>query len=310
MLSSIIFIISGLINAIIKVGKIDVVNAHQALTPAVLAYLIAKLYRIPFVITCHGSEVRLHQNFFVRIIQRVTFALADRITAVSYEIKSTLASLYHVNPSKIDVIPNGYDTELVKNYSNNSECSTFNIVYVGRLSYPKDPLTVLYAFKQIHYVIPNARLYFVGDGQLCPLLKQFCGSHKLLQYVHFLGKMPHHRALQVTAESTVFVLSSFEEGLPISLVEAMALGKPVVATKVGGVPEIVKDGVNGLLVPQGEPEQMTDALLKLLSNPKIRKEMGTTAAESVKDYSWSKIAERYKKLYSELIKKPKVMLNE
>jgi glycosyltransferase involved in cell wall biosynthesis len=145
--------------------------------------------------------------------------------------------------------------------------------------------------------LPDVNLCFVGDGQLRPILTQFCISHKLLQYVHFLGNLPHHKALQVVAKSSVFVLSSYEEGLPTALIEAMAFGKPVVATNVGGVSEVIKDGINGILVPPKSPEKLAESIEQLLCNSQLGRELSETASRSVKGYSWNKIAESYLKVY-------------
>jgi glycosyltransferase involved in cell wall biosynthesis len=303
--SSMLFTMYAIVLLLFKANRIDVLHAQVVLSPVVVGMLAKMFLNVPLVITCHGSEVRLQKNLLIKSIQQIAFRIADHITAVSQEIKRTLVAHYHVTSFKIDVIPNGYDITQFNSNSNDPERNTFNIVSVGRLSYPKDPLTVLHAFKQIHKVIPNVHLYFVGDGQLLPLLKQFCTRHKLFQQVHFLGNLPHQRALQATAESTVFIVSSSEEGLPTSLIEAMALEKPVIATAVGGIPEIVEDGVNGILIPPKSPEHLAKALERLLTDSRLRRKMGKAAAESVKDYSWSNIAERYEKLYCELIQKQK-----
>jgi glycosyltransferase involved in cell wall biosynthesis len=279
-------------------------HSQIALSPVVVGIMAKTLLHKPFIITCHGSEVRLQKNYLIKIVQRIAFSIADYVTVVSHEMQSLLVSNYHVNSNKLDVIPNGYDPVLLENCPKNDDATCY-ITYVGRLSYPKDPMTLLLAFEKINKNVPNVNLQYVGEGQLSPLLKEFCSRRKLSRNVQFLGKLPHCKTIESIARSTVFVLSSFEEGLPTSLIEAMALRKPVVATSVGGVPEIVRNGVNGFLVPPKAPQQTADILIKLLRNPRIREELGVAAAESVQDYSWDKIARRYEKLYCKLLQKQK-----
>jgi glycosyltransferase involved in cell wall biosynthesis len=116
--------------------------------------------------------------------------------------------------------------------------------------------------------------------------------------VRFLGRLPHERVLEHIANSDIFILTSVEEGMPTVVLEALALGKPVIATAVGGIPEVVKEGVNGILVPLKSPELTAKALERLLSNSELRKKLGRGAADSVKDYAWSKMVEKYERVYS------------
>ena len=299
LLSSMSFILLALIFLFSKVRRVDVLHAQGALSSTIVGLLAKKALKAPLVVTCHGSEVRLQKSKFIRGLQKLAFLSADEITTVSNEIKGILASRYQVDPSKISVVPNGYDEEFTRKYLKNNENADVSkdVVYVGRLSYPKDPVTLLYAFERVHKVLPSISLCFVGDGGLRPPLEQFCRDHGLSKAVRFLGKLPHDEALKFIAQSTVFVLSSYEEGLPTVLIEAMALRKPVIAAAVGGIPEVVKDGINGVLVPPKSPEHVAKALERLLTDLELRRKLGEAAAESVKDYTWSKIAEKYEEIY-------------
>jgi starch synthase len=103
------------------------------------------------------------------------------------------------------------------------------------------------------------------------------------------------------AFADVFVLSSVEEGLPTVVIEAMALGKPVISTSVGGIPEIISNGVNGLLVPPRAPKILARAIEKVLENPALGNKLGEEAARSVADYPWEEIADKYDALYQSLL---------
>lgn len=301
--SSAVFVLSGLVTTLCKVKKLDVTHAHQALSPLVLAFLVHLLRRTPFIVTCHASDVRLIKNTFVRLIQRFLFSRARYLTLVSTEMKKILINAYDVDGAKIGIIRNGYDERLVSRLIENTkrECST-RIAFVGSLRPIKDPITLLKAFREIAGKYSNIRLHIVGDGPLRGLLEAFCLENNLSSKVTFEGRKSHEEALKAIAESTVFVLTSIDEGLPTVLVEAMAIGKPVIATAVGGVPEVVKDEINGMLVPPSSPEHLAKVLERLLNDSELRRKIGKAAAETVKDYTWGKIAKKYEIVYHEALR--------
>lgn len=297
--SSLIFVLRGLFNCVRKVGRVEIVHGHQALTPAILAFLISRFYRIPFIITCHGSEIRTRGKFgLVRLIQRFLFSRASYLTTVSTKMKKILMNGYDVDATKVRVIPNGYDERAIARLKENTKREySAGIVFVGSLRPIKDPITLLKAFREIAGKYSSISLHFVGDGPLRGQLKAFCLENSLSSKVIFEGRESHEEALRAIAESTVFVLTSVEEGLPTVLIEAMALSKPVIATAVGGIPEVVEGGINGILIPSKSPRHVAKALERLLTDSELRRKLGKAAAESVKNYTWSKIAEKYERIY-------------
>ncbi|MHA1705620.1 MAG: glycosyltransferase family 4 protein [Promethearchaeota archaeon] len=300
--SSIIFILKGLIIYLLKIRQVDLVHVHQVYSPAILGFLISKLHRVPLIITCHGSDIRLHHNILVKFIQNFLLKQAQYITAVSVEIKKILIQHYGINASKICVIPNGYDEQIIKKIVHNAKNKNkVKIVFVGNLRPIKDPLTLLKGFKKVIKKYPNIKLQIVGDGSLKGYLEVFCRRNNLSSKVVFEGKKAHKETLKIISESTIFVLTSIQEGLPTALIEAMALGKPVVATNVGGIPEVIRHRINGILVPPQSPKAVSEALDKLITSPALREKLSTAAAESVKNYTWSKIAEQYKRIYSKVL---------
>jgi len=297
-----IFIPLGLIRFTTKIKKADLIHAHQALSPAILAYLISKLYHIPFIVTCHGSEIRHPKNKLVWLIQSFILRRATYVTVVSEELKRILIHSYYVDPSRISIIRNGYDEKEINRLKRETEVEkSKKIIFVGSLRPIKDPYTLLLGFIKIKTKYPEVKLYIIGDGPLREQLKKVCMQNDLCSSVIFEGRKTHRETLRSIAESTIFIMTSIGEGLPTVLIEAMALGKPVVATAVGGIPEIVKHEINGLLIPPRCPECVAQALDKLLSNPDLRKKYGKAAEESVKDLSWRKISEQYEKIYKKLL---------
>ncbi len=147
---------------------------------------------------------------------------------------------------------------------------------------------------------PTARLLVVGDGPLRSTLEQKVKELGLNGTVRFLGAVP--RAARLLPHFNIFVLSSVWEGMSNGLLEAMAAGRPVVATRVGGNPEVVVDGVSGLLVPPRDPQAMADAVLRLLREPELARRMGEAASRRVeKEFSLPRMVHRMESLYDEML---------
>lgn len=146
----------------------------------------------------------------------------------------------------------------------------------------------------------SARLVMVGDGPLRPTLEARARDLGLNGAVRFLGAVP--RAASFLPHFDVFVLSSVWEGMSNSLLEAMAAGRPVVATRVGGNPEVVVDGETGLLVPPRDPRALADAVLRLLGDPALAGRLGEAARRRVESqFTLEQMVSRMQELYDQLL---------
>jgi glycosyltransferase involved in cell wall biosynthesis len=145
---------------------------------------------------------------------------------------------------------------------------------VARLVPVKDHATLMHAFAQLQQTTPGVHLVLIGDGESRPALEALAVTTGVQSHVTFAGELRggenHHRAFDIS------VLCSLSEGFPNSLVEAMAAGVPIVATRVGGIVDAVADGQNGLLVPVGGTAELTDALRRLATDATLREAMGAT----------------------------------
>jgi glycosyltransferase involved in cell wall biosynthesis len=168
-------------------------------------------------------------------------------------------------------------------------------VFVGRLTEAKALGTAIDAIARV----PEARLVLVGDGPDRPELERLAGASAAAGRIDFRGSRSRDDALRVVAGATAGLLSSAWENLPHSAVEALSVGVPVVATAVGGVPEVVHDGENGLLVPPGEPELLAGAIRRLLEEPGLRDRLASGARRSVEEISSEAIYGRLEALLGE-----------
>jgi 2-deoxystreptamine N-acetyl-D-glucosaminyltransferase/2-deoxystreptamine glucosyltransferase len=146
--------------------------------------------------------------------------------------------------------------------------------------------------------VPEARLLLVGDGPERARLEEHAAK-RLNGRARFLGSLPRERALRIVAGSAAAILSSDWENLPHSAVEALAVGTPVVATSVGGVPEVVTDGVEGLLVPPGRPDELAAAARRVLEEPGLRERLAEGARARAAELSSDAVYTRLERILEE-----------
>ena len=173
-------------------------------------------------------------------------------------------------------------------------------VCVAWLRPQKNPVLLLEAFRRGPASDPRAHLLLVGTGSLRSELERQIGASGLQERVHLLGTRAD--VPEILNAADVFVLSSDYEGNPLSVMEAMAAGKPVICTAVGGVPELVEDRGCGLLVPPRDPKALSEAMSHMLENPNARKSMGEKSARrAVERFDLRTMTEAYEDLYRSLI---------
>lgn len=258
----------------------DVVHTHQY----VLRYTLpTMLHRTPAMVhTVHSladKEVPRSGHW----IQRLAFKRGVLPVAIAQEVADSLGCLYGV--SGFPLIPNGVPVEAYRwpsvdrrTWRGREGFATGDVLFVcvARLSPVKNPALLLESFAHGPASDPRSHLLLVGEGELRPELERRIRALGLQGKVHLLGLRPDIPEALNAAD--VFVLASGWEGNPLSVMEAMAAGKPVVCTAVGGVPELVEDGRSGLLVPRGDAAAFSGAMSYLLEDPGAGEAMGERAA--------------------------------
>jgi glycosyltransferase involved in cell wall biosynthesis len=265
----------------------DVVNPHLFRTTLVAAPL-AKWLGVPCVVeTYHGREAWRHgwmQGSF--LVDRLVCRCVDRIIAVSHAARDFLVAQKRIPATKITVIPNGRDLSLFRPGSSReavrkelgvgSEVPVIGVV--GRLEPQKGHRFALDALPEIGGEFPNARLFLIGDGSLRVELERQARALGIARQVVFTGFRSDIPRLLDAMD--VVMLPSIHEGLPLVAIEAAAMGKAIVATRVDGTSEVVRDGVTGRLVPSGDAAALTRAVVTLLRHPHEAMAMGQAAREN------------------------------
>jgi len=277
--------------------KIDVVQAHMFHTNLYVA-IAARLAGVPVVLTTeHGKNLwkRPIHHFLER---RIISPLVSVRIAVSRDIRNIRAVSGDVPEDKLTVIRNCVEIpEKVERYPCGNKV---RIGTVGRLVPAKDYGTLIMAFKRLMEDGLNTDLIFVGDGPERSNLESMVQELGITGNVTFSGFQANVNSF--LSKVDVFVLSSIREGIPVAMLEAMAIGVPVVATKVGGIPEVIQDNVDGLLVDSRNSEMLADALKRVIEDSSLGNSIGEAGRKKVKClFSCEAICKQYEELYTDLL---------
>ena len=196
-------------------------------------------------------------------------------------------------------IPNGVDFGHLAKVPRGEKIA-HRVVAVARLSPEKGLTFLIDALKIARHSVEDAELFIVGGGALESELKAFTAERSLQDVVHFLGAKPNAEAMAEVARSGVFVLPSLGEGLGIVLLEAQALGVPVIGTRVGGIPDVIEHEKTGLLAPPSDAKALAEAIVRLLTDAPLAERCTAEAKARLAKFDWDKIAEQYADLYAEL----------
>jgi glycosyltransferase involved in cell wall biosynthesis len=285
---------------LLKSGAYDIIHSHGYKTDFYL-YFAGTGLRSALVATCHTWYDNDLFEYFYGMIDRLVLRRYDQVVSVSEDVTRRLKCA-GVHPNRITNIENGID---VSRFQNNEPrlreelgiaFDTLMVGTVGRLSPEKGIEHLLRAAGRVVAEFPCAHFAIVGDGPERQRLEDLSKDLNLTKFVTFTGRRSD--IPEVFASLDILVQPSLNEGLPITLLEALASCCAVLATRVGAVPAVLEDGVDGLLVDPGEPDQLACALLRLLREPSERLRMGTAGGNKVKqNFSSSRMANDYVSVY-------------
>jgi glycosyltransferase involved in cell wall biosynthesis len=255
---------------------------------------------LPIVYTEHSLWNAYHP--LTRWVNALTYARNDAVIAVSQKVAATILSSRwgRAIKDRLFVVANGIDTgrvrreaDLTKSVPGIEPGPGYGVV--GHLRVRKGIDILLRAAPLIRAAVPQARGYVVGVGEEAAALRNL-KLQLAAESVSFLGLRPDARA--IIQRMDVFVVPSRVEGLPIALLEAMALGRPIVATSVGGIPSVLSHGADALLVPPESPEALASAIIRLLREPELGERLGKSAQATVQDrFSSEATSRRHLQIY-------------
>ena len=293
----------------IKEHKIEIVHTHSS-KAGVIGRWAAGLAKLNFIIhTVHGWSFNDYQPFFIRqlfiALERITARITDRLIVVSGHDREKGLRNHIGNEDKYALIQYGIDyAEFIGKDNTRGELGIGPLeLAVGMVACfkaqksPQDFIKVAFSVSQI---ISGVKFILIGDGVLRKPIEGLIKGFGLADKIMLTGwRRDVHRLLPAF---DVFVLTSLWEGMPVSALEAMASSKPLVATQTGGIQEIVIEGETGFLVPRGDLKKMSEKLVLLLKDERLRKEMGRNARDFLgSDFKTQNMVKKNQDLYENLI---------
>lgn len=284
--------------------KADLIYAHWVVPGGFVGAWAARLLGLPLIVSLHGSDVFVTQhNAILGRGARWVFRQAEVITACSPALRDGALHL-GAPANRVHLVPWGADPVKFSPEVLPLERSTFGlaasdrvIVALGRLVPKKGFDVVIRTLPKVLAEEPSVHLVIGGDGDQAASLHHLAEELGVASHVHLIGSIPWSQVASFLRMGDLFVLPSVVDpsgnldGLPTVLLEAMAMGRAVVASSVAGVPLVIEDGVNGLLCPSGDVEAWTEIISSILENNTLRQRLGQEARKSVvKEFNWLEVA--------------------
>jgi L-malate glycosyltransferase len=290
----------GALRSLVKRLNPEIFHTHQASSYGFLASFVNHPRK---VLSVWGDDVVVfpNANFLFKAMTKRSLLGAHRITATSNFLKSTVLDLVKLK-SEVKVIPFGIDLVV---FQSANRCPQ-SVVKIGIVKWLKPKYGIgelIYAFERIIKAGYNAELIIAGPGPAEYKFKQLTKDLGLTDKISFLGLIEQREVVRLLSSIEIFVMPSItDEGFGVAALEASATRLPVVATRVGGVPEVVEDGVTGILVERSNVKQLADAIIKLIENPDLRSQMGQAGRDFVEqNYRWEENVRSMEKLYNEVL---------
>jgi len=281
---------------------LDVIHVHTPLTPALTTQTpMVTTFHTPHFTDSYAIDIINMRSLLTKIlgvlayrIEKSLIASSKIISAVSNGVKSNLVEHYGVKREDVMVLGNAVsDMFLEAGHTITKQKDDTMILYAGRLDHGKGVLDLVESMKTVTESIPNAKLIIMGKGPLLSSIIRKVAELGLQKHIELRGFMNHKELLDTSLRASIFVLPSYHEGLPTSILEAMACQLAVVATAVRGNVDIVKHGKTGILVPPKAPESLGRAIIYLLEHPDLRQKLAKSARRLVEErFTWDKVAER------------------
>jgi len=264
---------------------------------AITGYFLSVLTGKSFICTEQSIKLRnTASRYIAAVVYRKAAVCIGSSRAVAEEFKK-------VGVKNISIIPNGVDFAKFLNVRGSTPHirDEFVILSVGRLEKVKGHKYLIEAFVDVKREIPGARLVLVGDGSERGNLEKQADELGMGEDIEFVGERAHDELPDWYNRADIFVMPSLSEGFGIAIIEAMASGLPVVATRVGGILDIIEDGVTGFLVEPKNSIAIRDSAVKILQSSEMRKRISDNAGYCVLQYNWDTIAQKVSLIYRSVL---------
>lgn len=283
--------------------NIDIIHSHSR-TTQVLAELLGRILAKPHIFTCHGF-------FKPRFSRRIFGCWGQKVIAISQQVKEHLISDFKLPGSRISVIHNGIDTKNFGDFSARDNLrrelgspAEHLVGMIARLSEVKGHTYLIQAMQEVVKYFPKTKLLIIGQGKTKEALVKETRNLGLEESIVFIPEAKDTK--EVLAALDIFVMPSLQEGLGLALMEAMAQGVAVVASAVGGIKTLIQDKRNGLLVAPADAPALAQAMITLLKDAELRRNLGARAREFiVTNFSQEEMVDKTEAVYRQSLQEHK-----
>jgi glycosyltransferase involved in cell wall biosynthesis len=289
-----------------------IVHAFTATPDGYASVLLGRRYRIPVLCTLLGSDINVYPRYWplTQRLTKQTLLQVDQVVTVSQRLMRSAGLLAQARYEP-EVVYMGCNIEELKFDEQGRQRFRESLkighearvlIFLGNLIRAKGIFVLMDAFAQLFITHSSLHLIFVGDGEDRSGIEKRVSELSLNGRVHLVGRVPHADLRGWLSAGDVFVLPSYREGLPLAVLEAMACGRPVIATRVGGIPEAVEDGESGILVGMDDVEALAAAIALLVENDSARQSMGSKGRQIVEGkFTWERSARALREIYNKVL---------
>lgn len=296
------FLVSMFFSTARSAWKSDIIHANWSV-PGAIAGLAGLLTRTPTITTLRGSDVqRSEKSLIDRLFLKLCLATNKKVVTVSKGLLEQTCRLYPSARKKLVFIPNGVaERFLAIKRPDKADRPPIRLITIGSLIARKDIKTVIEAFAGLpdrH----NCRLEIIGDGPERIKLEKLAATRGVGNRVSMTGAVPADKIPDKMANSDIFILASQDEGRPNVVLEAMASGMPVIATRIDGILELIEHEKTGLIFDVGDVDSLRQTITRLIDNPGERARLGQAGRQSIiqNGLTWDNCANRYLDIYTQI----------
>ena len=270
----------------------DVIHTHLYALKYVFLSQIQS--RVKIVHTIHHLADK--ESKVERLLNRILFKHFNVTPiALSEQIQVSITKEYHLSPAQVPIVPNGVPIENCTRKTCYDFDHWINLVHLGRLHPAKNHQEMITAAVKLHMEYPQIKLHLYGEGELKEQIIELIALNEAQNYVILHGATTN--PLKELAKADIFILPSNYEGIPMTVIEAMGTGLPIIASNVGGIPDMISNNFNGLLC-EPTAESIYENIKKLITDKNLRATIGNNAADSASNFSSQTMARKYFEIYN------------
>ena len=270
-----------------------IMESYAGAALVLVKYFAPKVKRILTLQSGDLDDSSKQAKWYIRYPWKLIHTSPDIVTAIS-RFLAERAERLGMPKERIMITPNGVD---LSHCPNDLPKERNRVIIVSRLSWEKAHKYILEAWPIVRKDVPDSKLIIVGDGAEKESIEKLISELGIRDSVKMLGELPNIEAIKEIAKSEVFVCPSLAEGLGVVFIEAQASRTPPIGTRVGGIPDVIQDGENGLLIEPKNSDQIAEAIIKLLTDKELRERLAKRGLETCRKFEWSAIMEKIEGIY-------------